>query len=318
MNSELRVHTDSDGIVWCGQHGVPVRCTGMDPKQFVSNSVFRTASIIRAVGVPQNSPLLLSMYERHRSSAPMATRKIHIGSPCMFPVRSLLDDPEEVLLRLWQQDSHARLAAMWHTMGPVEFNSHMLCATVRANKGVDEHARLIFRYHPIYEALSFFSGLNLDLLIRWVCDVCDPRWFIDADHPNRLSKLMRFSGLTPENFKEFATSLDDKIWDNATRDLSAAPDDLLGRHWKKAFMLYGSWATLEPNISSPSAFVWRIFKQHNGSSVGMLKASQSFLRFIVLHWLQELSASKRSLFDPLLFFKTDEEIGAYIKHSAKG
>ena len=317
MNGELRVHTDSDNIVWCGQHGVPVRRTGMDPKQFVSNSVFRTASVVRVVGVAQNSRLLLGMYERHRSAPALATRKIYIGSPCMFPVRSLLDDPEEVLLRLWQQDSQARLSAMWHTMGPVEFNSHMLCATVNASGVVDEQARLIFRYHPIYESLSFFSGLNVDLLIRWVCAVVDPRWFIDADHPNRLSKLMRFSGLTPSNFEEFAASLNDKMWDNATRDLSVAPDDLLGRHWKKAFMLYGSWATQEPNINSPSAFVWRIFKKHEGSSSGMLKASQSFLRFIVLHWLQQLSSSKRSLFDPLLFFKTDEEIDAYLKHTAR-
>lgn len=315
--NELRVHTDSDGIVWCSQHGVPVRCTGMTPEKFISNAVFKSASVVRVVGATVNSTLLLGMYERHKSAALNATRKIYIGNPAMLPVRALLDDPEEVLLRLWQQDANARIASMWHTMGPVEFNSHLLCSAVNNSKAVNEHARMVFRYHPVYNSLSFFSEVNVDLLIRWVCAVVDPRWFIDPDHPNRLSKLMRFSGLTPSNFEEFATSLTDSMWDNAGRNLQLAPDDLWGRHWKKAVMIYGSWATQEPSLASPSAFFWRIFRQYNGSSKGMLKASQSFLRFITLHWMQGLSASKRSLFDPLLFFKTGAEIAAYNKHSAR-
>lgn len=298
MNDDLRVHTAPDGVVWCGQNGISARCTGFSPEEFITQSVFKTASVIRALGTPDNSRLLLEMYERHRNAPALARRQILIASPNLCPVRSLVQDPEEVLRRIWQPDVTARIAANWHSMGPVNFNAHMLELSVRSNKEITEKSRTIFRYHPVFSVLSFFEQVDVDFVIRLVCLIIDPRWFINTERPNRLSKVMRFSGLTPANFSE--------------------SDDSWGRYRDRSLLVRGSWCVDDiPDIDAPRNFVWRILEHHGGSSTGMLKASQSFLRFLVLHWMQELRSSKRPLFDPVLFFKTEAEVAAYNEYASR-
>jgi hypothetical protein len=299
MNDDLRVHTDLNGIVWCGRNGNRIRYTGFSPEEFVTKNVFKTSPVVRAIGSAENSKLLLLMYEKHRKAPSLAKRDIWLASPAICPTARLRSDPVEILSRIGQADTTARISANWHRMKSVDFNAHLLRTSVDRDwdvHGITDKSRVIFQYHPAFVALSFFEYTHLNSAIRLLSLILDPRWYAHSERPNRLSKLMRFLGLTLRNF-------------------SGEEDDLEEHDFNYAALVTDSWFTSESvNYDSPRNFLWRIFRYHGGGQRGKLKASEAFIRFIVLHWLQDLSHSKSRLFDPALFFKTDEEIKAYNKH----
>ena len=45
---------------------------------------------------------------------------------------------------------------------------------------------------------------------------------------------------------------------------------------------------------------------------GALAASTSFVRFISLQWRDKLSSSRRNLFDPAVYFHSEEEVDSYL------
>tara|TARA_R110002020_G_scaffold276042_6_gene491273 strand:- start:6526 stop:7434 length:909 start_codon:yes stop_codon:yes gene_type:complete len=299
MSDALRVHTDSDGLVWCGQNGVGAHCTDFSPEEFVTKNVFKTAPIVRAMGSPINSKLLLGMYERHRKAPALSKRAIWLASPAVCATDRLRNDPEEVLYRLWQSDTTARVSANWHLMKSVDFNAHLLRLAVDAasdSQDISDKAKVIFQYHPTFGALSFFEDIDVNSAIRLLSIILDPRWYVHPERPSRLSKLMRFLGLIGLGAEGGGYN----------RDRSA--------------VVSASWytrATDEVDYDSPRNFLWRIFRHHGGGERGYRRASESFIRFIVLHWLQDLSSSSKRLFDPDLFFKTAAEVTAYNAHIIK-
>jgi|TARA_R110000824_G_scaffold304281_5_gene492103 hypothetical protein len=300
MSDVLRVHTDSGGIVWCGQNGVGAHCTGFSPEEFVAKSVFKTAPVVRAMGTAENSKLLLAMYERHKKAPVLAKRNIWLASPLICPTKQLRDDPSEVLYRMWQSDTTARVSANWHLMNAVDFNTHLLRVSVDRDQlehGITDKARVIFQYHPTFSALAFFDQIDLNCSIRMLALILDPRWYVHAERPNRLSKVMNFLGLRPASFR------------SGTAEQSDSAD-----------VVCGSWCTHVPSEASygiPCNFLHRISRYHGGGVRGQLKASEAFVRFVVLHWLQDLSYTKSKLFDPTLFFKTEAEVIAYNNHMSR-
>ena len=299
MSDDLRVHTDAGGIVWCERSGSRAHYTGFSPEEFVTKNVFRTAPVVRAVGSAENSRLLLAMYEKHKKAPVLAKRNIWLASPAICPTANLRADPVEVLRRMGQPDATARISANWHLMRAVDFNAHLLRMVVDRDwdtHGITEKARVIFQYHPAFVALSFLESVHWGSTIKTLSLILDPRWYVHAERPNRLSKLMRFLGLTPRNFS----------------DSTSAPKSL---NFDRGTFVVDSWFKGEAvNYDSPRNFLWRIFRYHGGGEKGKLRASEEFIRFVALHWLQDLSHSKNRLFDPALFFKTREEIKAYNDH----
>jgi|TARA_R110002051_G_scaffold305965_1_gene376284 hypothetical protein len=301
MNDDLRVHTDADGIVWCGQHGVGAYCTGDSPDEFVTKNVFKTAPVVRAMGSSENSKLLLAMYERHKKAPVLAKRQVLLASPMICHTEKVRADPEEVLYRLWQSDTTARVSANWHLMRSVDFNAYLLHLAVLDSKyaeGVTDKAKIIFQYHPAFNAISFFENVDVDSVVSLLSSILDPRWYVHAERPNRLSKLLCFLGLTIRNFDESSATLG-------------------GYNYDRACMVHSSWSGLDRrpvDYTSPRSFLWRIYRHHGGGDKGSLRASEAFMRFVTLHWLQGLSGSSRRLFDPSLFFKTNDEVVAYNTH----
>ena len=299
MSDDLRVHTGSDGIVWCERAGDRAHYTGCSPEEFVTKNVFKTAPVVRTIGSPENSKLLLAMYEKHKKAPMLAKRSIWLASPAICPIAKLRADPVEVLRRMGQPDTTARISANWHLMRAVDFNAHLLRISVDRDwdtQGITEKSKVIFQYHPAFAALSFFESVYLNPTIKIMSLILDPRWYVHSERPNRLSKLMRFLGLTPRNFLTHG---------KGQKRYNADYDTFVVDSWYKDGPV---------DYDSPRNFLWRIFRHHGGGEKGKLRASEEFIRFVILHWLQDLSHSKSRLFDPTLFFKTSEEIKAYNEH----
>jgi len=321
MNDILRLHTDCDGVVWCGQNGVRAVNSKLSPEEFVYRNAFKTAKTVRILGIRDNASLIVQSYDAQkkntrspRSAADIVINKkgavLDIGSPLICPVASLREDPVEVLQRMWQPDTNARLVSNWRRVDSNIFNSYLLAINVSEmhdqSATYDEaynKAASIFRYHPLYRFFGFFSSTNVALRMRWVSEVLDPHWFIHADKPHRMTKLTRFLGLTPSNFKSIMSS----------EETVFSP----GRPEYRAVLTYGCWKTMGidgVDYSVPCNFLWRIYKHCGCGWKGALAASKAFVRFAFLQWCDNLNPSRRPLFDPKTYFSSSKEVEAYLAY----
>lgn len=314
MNDILRLHTDIDGKVWCGQNGVRAVNSKLLPEEFVSRNSFLTAKHVRVLGSSNNTLLIVKAYEAHKNAPSMqlpvhsALKKplklLEIGSTMVCPTTATREDPVEVLQRMWQLDTSGRLRANWRRVDSDMFNSYLLRLSLAES---EEKALSIFRYHPLACPLGFLGGFNLSKCVRWVVEVLDPRWFTHVDEPHRLTKIMRFLGLTPHNFKLFF----------------CGDESFSGSHpaVRRAKLTYDCWNTSDVDAVdyvSPHNFLWRINRCHGFGWKGALAASKAFVRFVVLNWQDKLNTSSRVFFDPDLYFANADEVEAYHLYTNTG
>jgi len=314
MNDTLRLHTDSEGMVWCGQNGVRAINSKLTPKEFVSRNSFLTAKLVRVLGMPGNADLIVTAYHTHKkkhvlqapthSALKKRFRSLEVGNATICPTVAVRSDPVEVLQRMWHSDTSGRLSVRWRQVDSNMFNSYLLLLNVVEH---EEKALSIFRYHPLACSLGFIGGFHLNSCVRWVTEVLDPRWFVHPDKPHRFTKLMRFLGLTPANFKLLQMEDIDLL--------------LQQRGGQRAKLTYDCWNTLDADdvdYDLPHNFLWRINRRHDFGWKGALAASRAFVRFASLHWQDKLNSSSRTLFDPELYFASSEEVEAYSIYSSTG
>lgn len=309
MNHILRLHTDSNGVVWCGQNGVRAVNSEMLPGEFVTRRSFSDARVVRILGLLSNASLIVKAHNTQMKNIIMRPgRSVEVGSPLVCPTAATREDPTEVLQRMWQPDSSARLSASWRTLDSHAFNSYLLSTSIGGSR---DQSMAIFRYHPLRHLLGFFDNPNIDLCMQWVSEVLDPRWFVHIDRPNRMTKLMRFLGLTPANFKVLMNDLE-------------AEDGLKGlrecHNGRRAAMTYGCWHNKDVDdvdFDLPNNFLWRIYRHRGYGWEGALKASQAFVRLVAIYWNDKLSAFPRDLFDPSSFFSTEAEVAAYVHYMSQ-
>ena len=305
MNKILRLHTDSAGIVWCGQNGVRAVKSKLVPAEFVAHNSFRTAKLVRIMGVSDNAELIVMAYNMQKklnatrspakSALSLANARLEVGSPLICPVKSLRKDPVEVLQRMWQTDTASRLSANWRPVDANLFNSYLL-STSEAEK-----AEAIFRYHPTAPVFKYLSAYDTAACMQFVSEVLDPRWFIHPDRPHRMTRLNRFLGLTPCAFKALFSGDASKM----TRS----------HNINRAIVVNSCWNVGdldEVDCSDPRNFLWRIYRERGYGWKGALAASISFVRFISLQWRDKLSSSRRKLFDPSVYFNSEEEVDSYL------
>ena len=302
MSDLLRLHTDTEGKVWCGYKDVCSHPTNLSVSDFVNTSTFKSAKQVRCLGTAQNATLITQAHQaiKRRESQGGTFSSLEVGSPQICPVRALRDDPAYCLMRIWQSDSQARLLHHWHPVDSFIFNSYLL---VDAVKNSPEKAKVVFKHHPAFFSVSFVGTSNLDLAMQLVAKIVDPRWFWNEDKPHRLSKLYRFLGLIPSNFKNL---------DNF-KEFSSMSDLENPLVVDSSFLTALAWSTREVdsvNYSLPENFLWRIYRENNFSCNGLLKASRNFVQFVTYNWLDNITFRK-SMFDAGSFFKTQNEVLAY-------
>lgn len=308
MNKILRLHTDSDGIVWCGQNGVRAVNSKLVPEEFVTHNSFRTAKLVRIMGVHDNAGLIVTAYNAQKklnaSRAPaksalsIPNARLEVGSPLMCPVKALRKDPVEVLQRMWQTDTASRISTGWRAVDTNLFNSYLLVTSVDE---LSDKAAAIFRYHPTSSLFSYFPDCDTKSCMKFVSEVVDPRWFLHPERPHRMTRLNRFLGLTPRVFKAI---------------FSGDATTMVGMHnIHRAIVVNSCWnlGDLDDvDCLLPRNFLWRIYRERGYGWEGALAASLSFVRFISFQWRDKLSGSRRNLFDPSVYFHSQEEVDSYL------
>ena len=307
----LRLHVDASGHVWYGHDHCFAEDSGLPPEEFLKEHThfgFFLPGVqqARLLGTAGNAELIVALHShRRRRPKALAGQRIQLASPAVCPSTGCRADPAQVMQHLWQPTTSGHTAGFWHDLDEKAFPTYALInALAYCPEGkLDDRATRILHYHPAWPALAFLPTLEPWAAANVLATIVDPRWFQDLTHHNRLSRLFVFLGLLPENARAFVAGV------------------RAGRHFDRFRNVLDAWSTNQSgpiNLHDPRNFLWRILRhqqEKEQNKNGLLLASKWFVRFVREVWLHELgSRTPEAVFLPGHFFRTDEEIRAYVTH----
>lgn len=299
----VRLHVAA-GRVWYGHDGFFCEDSGHSVDEFFSRAPWLGVPLdkietVRLLGVQDNAHLIVRLHERR--VARRQRQRIELGSPMLLPVARDRCDPVRVMEALYQPEAAVLACGGLHDMTVWDFPTYtMLAALQDSRPEVPEKAVKALPYHPSWPALSFLPYRDEAVAVRLLTQVIDPRWFRDPFRPHRISKLLNFLGVTPENVKAI---------------LGYGPP---GRNCDRAKLVVDVWLG-EPlqtgSLDRPCNFLMRTYLSSEDQEVGLLRACRRFVRFLYEVWLGEAACRNRDCgFRPTQFFKDEAEWAAYQKH----
>lgn len=294
--STLRLHVDSDGIVWYGDDDTLATCSRLEPDEFVSSGIAlnKVVTTIKILGCRSNGELIhnLSLARMFRDGL-----SIRVGSPEIVAREIFRSNPLLVLQYLQQRQYN--LSGHWHELERRDFCTYSMIANLGNSQTVTEVVRRIATAHPAWPALTFINNLDVDTVCRLLCEIIDPRWYRHPLHPQRDTKLYAYLGLTPRNIRSWLAG--------------TSPD----RNFERLMPAVLSWYNPEgcTGTDAPGDFLWRCFDAQSDCVLGVLRATQLFVSYLSATWFASLSAKHPEVyFDANRFFKDDTVAAAFKVH----
>ena len=299
-NNVYRLHTDEPGYVWFayGSH-MPVP-SGQRPADFVKQSRLTQDDQACTMASMSNIDLILRLYERKLLGG---LKSLKVCTPAAVPLSNRRKRPDVVLMDIDQWQGWPSSLGGWHEFGEQDLPSYYMARHYIT--GSEQDIEPILKNHPVWPSLSFIPHLDLQKCSRLLALLLDPRWYIDLEEPEKLSKLEGFLGLTPKVQYNVST--------NSGQEVPGSD---------KCQLVMDTWNTGRPSkeeMKQPGYFLWRVHSTEGTGSKADLRASQVFISFLRNTWLNEIyRASNRvggdSLFVPEYFFHTKDEAEAYKEH----
>jgi hypothetical protein len=321
----LKVHTARDGRVWyvAGGHGainaqVPIA-------DFLDDAECCDTHHVRMVGSVDNAEALCLFYGRKRAGRLL---RLEVANPAAIGrTRAERDDPRLMLVRMRDSAADGLNPAMggWHEFTATDLPSYAIAANEAARgRELDRaHSRLeMLMNHPAWPGLSFIGHLEAHTLARLLGVILDPRWYMSLRTPrgsdvapyyDDASKLHAYLGLDPRTMAGV---------------LGLCPESGSAARCR---LVLESWASFGPpapeRMQDPRCFLWRRYRRESGPVRGALRASQMFVDYLRLVWLDALYCdrtglpaapgkrpAREGLFAPDHFFARDDEAAAYDDH----
>lgn len=283
----LKVHTDRDGRVWFLDGDRLSENSKMCALDFVnSHEVVSKADKVRFMGVPDNADLAMHLFSRKLHGD---LGSLEVCSPLACETNSRRDKPDNVLFDLRKWAGRASCGG-WHEFELGDYPSYGLASGLRL--GADQsHLSRFLKDHPVWYALAGVPHLFPKAVGELIGLVLDPRFFIDKQDPDRLSKLEAFLGLDP------------KIAISEGRSGAAT------KQHDRYRVVLDCWKHEEPGRETaaimPELFLWKAYYDAGGGWKGDLRASQKFVHYLRHCWLDALYPTKpwvEPLFVPGHFF----------------
>jgi hypothetical protein len=293
--SALKLHTATDGTVWFADGSrVPI-ASGIGVHEFVKSLSQRGGKLyVRMIGNHANARLITLLHRRCKVAG-----SLEVASPLIGGTASERATPEAVLYRMRQCKLPSSLGG-WHPLGRLDYPAYAMIRQFQESNRFDDHVLALLKGHPAWHDLKYVHTISPDWVAWLLTFIIDPRWYIDLNHPDRVSKLQAYLGLTPKIMERVVNG------DHAAGSAS------------RCRAVLGSWYDLGPPDSSeadaPGNFLWRIFESAGGGPRGLLRASQKFIVYLRQTWLQALHGGRTELFMPEMLFKRLDEIEGYKSH----
>lgn len=276
----IRVHRSLTGEVWAATGRQAPAIVAGDLLSFVSTAAWQAYPLVRVFGCPANVKLITGIWNAKRTQ-----QQLQLATPQVCHDRQELQNPE---IALWRSRQCLRSASLggWHTVTDGDIVTYNMAA---AEPGSATRAALLPQ-HPVWSALNFLQLWEQPAVADLLADVLDPRWFVDPEKPDRISRLQAFLGQYPGAAK--------------TPD-AARRRSLVRQAW---------FADGKPDIQSHGAFLWRRYIEH-----GELKAGRTFVAYLMRAWQAELVRQQSkvhvdSLFCPEMLM-TIGEAAAYRRYA---
>jgi hypothetical protein len=307
-DATLKVHTDAKtGSVWLIDGDGPPGDTGRDSERFAAELPPGPLTV-RVLGFRENARLISSLYRRRPAHPGLS---VEVGRPVVVPWEQLDGQgPEHVLFEIRQLAVQCPSSmGGWHALTDREYAGYALTALLNSGPADAHHVADLLGRHAAWPALSFITHLDLQATAQVLAEIGDPRWFIDPERPDSMSRLRSYFGLPPAEGAR-------------TSARRAHRRDLLRRAWARPFA----------DIREPGAFLWRHAKCHHSAARAELATSQYFLAYLRHSWLDSLCgdavrkyvregaavAHDQGLFIPEHFFKRPEDASSFRRHAAAG
>jgi hypothetical protein len=307
----LRLHTADDGLVWFGDDASLGTNSYLEVADFFAcaklDAALRNTKGIRLLGTANNAALILQL-SRMRMGRSQLTKKVPVvlGSPVVCLKEANLREPEAVLRYLWQPES--KLAWQWHRLGETDYCSYGLIDALQESKSeLNDKVQKIAAYHYAWPAVTFVPNFDALAACQFLASIVDPRWYVHFTHPHRMSRLLAYLGLTPQNVAAFLGF--EAPAHNYERALPAI------RAWynETSVAAYNSRQS-----DSPNDFLWRIFASQENVVKGVLRGTQRLVSLVYQIWLYSISPANCDVaFQPDRFFKDERESQAFQAHHNK-
>lgn len=292
----LKLHTDCDGTVWFADGTrIPVT-SGICAQEFVKSLNSREGRLyVRMVGSHANARLITMLHRRCQAAG-----LLEVVSPLICGTASERTTAAVSLYRMRQCNLPSSLGG-WHRITDLDYPAYAMIRQFQDDNEYNDHVLALLKCHPAWHDLKFVSTMSAEWAAWLLTFIIDPRWYIDRQYPDRISKLQAYLGLTPKIMARVADG------DHAAGAAS------------RCRAVLGSWYDLGPpedvEYESPGNFLWRIYNSAGGGPRGMLRASQKFIVYLRQTWLQAISG-RAELFMPEMLFKRPEEVAGYKIHCA--
>jgi hypothetical protein len=320
----LKIHTAKDGLVWYVDGGHGAINTQAPIEDFLGDDACQRARHVRMVGSSGNARALCEMYKRKRIGQLL---RLEVASPAVIGrTRAERDDPRLMLVRIRDSAADGLNPAMggWHEFGPEDYPSYAIAACEiydELGHDVGQIRAEILAAHPAWPALSFIAHLDLNKLARLLGIILDPRWYVSLRTPRRgddiipyhddAAKMHAYLGLDPRTMAGVL----------GLSGESGSTD--------RCRLVFDTWASklLPQGPARPGDFLWRRYVREDGPVKKALRASQMFIDYLRLVWLDALYCDRagkpaapgkrprqEGLFAPDHFFQHDKEAAAYMHH----
>jgi hypothetical protein len=296
----LKVHTGPDGQVWFLDGDRPPENSGVLVEPFLSSPQVRKAEKVRILGVPENASLAISLYNLKNGRL----NSLEVCSPLACETSARREKPEHVLFDMRKWTMHHASCGGWHEFQDLDYPSYAIADALRTGATPGHTARFL-KDHPAWPALAGIPHLFPIGICGLISAILDPRFFIDQDDPDRLSKLEAFLGLDPK-----------------IAAVGGKTDSPTKQH-NRYRLLLDCWKNDDPGqqaaSGSPELFVWRAYYAAGGGWKGDLRASQRFVHYLRHTWLNALYPHRKGepLFVPEHFFSDKDIVKWYNRTKRK-
>lgn len=238
----------------------------------------------RVVGFPSNTELIAELFQLRQK---LRFTAVEVCSPrCIPEERARLGGPEEILWTAANWSTTSGKAGSWRAFDKLDSLTYSLASAP------DNELDGLFAQHPLCKPLTFVTGLDRNACARLIGLIRDPRWFVDAQHPQRVNRLTSFLGLTPYVQRAVA---------GLTPPVRGCDRcSLVSQAWKGSDQSPPGWQT------DPGSFLWRAYDRYDTGWKADLRASTKFIKFLSGVWLDQVCRTGDGLFVPEQFFDLGE------------
>ena len=293
-NSIFKVTLDENSKVWVIEGDRMPSRTDMSMEDYVS-SLEKSGNCpdrIRILGSLDNSEFVVRLY---RLKVKKLLKSLEIGSPMI----ASNNDAASSLMKMRMASLPSSMGG-WHEASYADCVAYGVSMLMQSNvPGSHAQACDLMRQHPVWNYVSFIPHLDSAFFTKIMAKVLDPRWYIDPNHPTRLSRLYSWMGLCN------GPQTDEKL--------------------VRKFDVYSCWSKgLEDDkvdINHPGWFLIRESRKRWGNHklwVSTLRTSQMFMRFVKFCWMDSIypypNPWMERIFDPRLFFSDELDAIGFMAH----